>query len=254
MFFTTLRFVEEFLIGQEIQNLELTGFNGSINWEPFDGGPARVVAAKEVKGLREETVRELLEKLRVENWATEGKLTLRAINPLRNSFGLNNCQVRFSVYCPPEQIREFSARTSNGSIRIKAPFRGTLKLNTSNGSISLTEAVGAVEAKTSNGRIAFDQLVLTTPSVLLTSNGRIAGQLELAGEGNYRIGTSNGSISLRLPNSSRGSFRAATSNGRVEFALGDCQSAGKKEVIFRSGEGPHLDITTSNGTISVVGY
>lgn len=80
------------------------------------------------------------------------------------------------------------------------------------------------------------------------------GQLELAGAGEHRIRTSNGSISLRMPHSTQGLLWAVTSNGRVEVLLGEHRIAGQKEVVLHSGAGPRLELTTGNGSITVLGY
>jgi len=253
MFFSTLRAVEEYPIGAEVESLELSGFNGSITWEPLDGGPARVLAEKEVRGFGEDSLRAFLAELRIEEQSSAHQLVLRAVSPQR-PFGVFASQVRFVVFAPGEQIKHLRAKTSNGGIRLRARTQGILHLTTKNGSITLAEAEGQVSLRTSNGRIEFGKLVLTGSSSLLTSNGRIEGQLELSGEGDHRIATSNGHISLRMPHGSQGSIRAATSNGKVEVLVGDTRATGRREVVIHGGEGPHLEITTSNGSISVLGY
>lgn len=208
---------------------------------------------KEARGLSEGVVREFLQGIEVERWEEGGTLRLQSVYH-QVPLGIFSAQIRFTVYAPPTQIKELKAETSNGRIQIEAPFQGRLSLATKNGRIQLAQGEGEVDLKTSNGRIEFGKLVLHGSGSILTSNGRIEGQLELRGQGNYRIGTSNGSISLRLPQDSPGSFLVRTNNGRVDFQLGSDQAAGRKEVALRRGEGPNVQITTSNGSISVLGY
>lgn len=253
MFLTKLEVVEEFVLGPEINSLEVSGFNGAIRWEPLEAGQARVVAEKSVRGLNETSLRALLQELRVEQRVEGRRLVLTAVRPER-IWGMFSSQMRFTILASGEHLQELRARTANGSIRLNVPFRGVLDASTQNGPISMAEVIGRVQARTANGRIEFGRLVLTEPSALLTSNGRIQGQLVLAGDGEYRLRTSNGQIDLRMPRSTKGLLRAITSNGRVECRLGENQLTGRKEVVIRNGDGPHLDITTSNGSISILGY
>lgn len=253
VFYSKVRAVEEFPIGPDVRSIELSGYNGSIVWEPLNGQAPRVVAEKEVQGMSEKAVEKLLEEMRIENSSSGQSLVLRAVHPKR-TIGWFTLQVRFTVFAPAEQIKEFRARTSNGSIRVKTPVEGVLDLASSNGQINLGEVVGQVNAQTSNARLNFAKLILTRPSTLITSNAGIEGQLELAGEGLYRIVTSNAGIRLRLPHSTRGSLQAATSNGRVEAMLGEHQQVGGNTVVIKRGEGPHLEVKTSNSSISLLGY
>lgn len=248
-----VRLTEEYVVGSTVESLDLRGFNGSITWVASGGPGGRIVVEKEARGLSEGVLREFLQGMEVEKREEGQTLQLRGVYP-HVPLGVFAVQIRFTIYAPPEQIRELRAETSNGRIRIEAPFQGRLSLTTKNGRIQLDQGEGEVELRTANGRIEFGKLVLQGSGSILTSNGRIEGQLELKGEGDYRIGTSNGSISLRLPQDSPGSFLVRTNNGRVNFQLGEEQASGRKEVALRRGEGPNVQITTSNGSISVVGY
>lgn len=253
MVFATVHSEKQFLIGPETNCLELYGCNGSIVWEPIQDGTSRIVAQRSVRAFSEAAAREYLQALEVQEQNIDGRMVLRALNPPR-PFGVLMSRVRFTVFALGEQFRDFQAQTANGRIEIQTPFDGTLRLTTQNGRITILKAMGQVQCKTANGRIEFGKLVLRESSTLMTANGRIEGQLELPEEGHYRLSTRNGSINLRLPHDTRGSLRAATSNGRVEVHLGDYHSSDRKEVVLGSSAGPRLELTTSNGPISVVGY
>ena len=66
MFFSTLRAVEEYPIGAEVESLELSGFNGSITWEPWMEDQPGWWPRKEVRGFGEDSLRAFLAELRIE--------------------------------------------------------------------------------------------------------------------------------------------------------------------------------------------
>ncbi|HKM42376.1 MAG TPA: DUF4097 family beta strand repeat-containing protein [Limnochordia bacterium] len=251
--FVKKRIQEEFVLHEEINSIELIGFSGSISWLPVEGAGPCIVAEKEVRGLSSGAVDEVLEELKVESTISQGKMVLRAEKPIR-PFGLVTSQVSFRVYASPDQIEEFFAQTSNGTISLDVDFHGKLDLRTANGRIELQSGKGQVNATTSNGRVTFGKLALQGLSSVRTSNGRIEGQAEFAADGNYLFETSNGAIELRMPHDTPGSFRVTTSNGKVTFGVGEDKVAGGKQVTIDRGEGPSVRIATSNGSVSVLGY
>ena len=250
--FSKIRSREEFILGPEVKSLQIDGSNGAITWVPVDGGAARVVAEKEVRGLSVEGLEHILADLRVESTSLEGTMILRAIMPSK-SFGIN-ASIAFTVYASPDQIGDFQGHTSNGAISVGVPFSGKLNLRTSNGRIELQAGSGEINAATSNGSIRFSKILLQGTSSLRTSNGAIVGQTEFAEDGTYRFQTSNGAIELRIPHDSPGSFEARTSNGSIEFRVGDDQVGGRKRVALERSAHPQVTMATSNGSISVLGY
>lgn len=250
--FAKKRTREEFSL-DGIRKLELCGFNGSIRWLPVEGAGPCIIVEKEARALNSAMVDELLGELRVENTISQGKLVLKVAKPTRSS-GFASAQVSFKVQASPDQIEEFSAQTTNGTISLAVDFKGKLDLTTANGRIELQSCQGQVNATTSNGRISFGKLILEESSALRTSNGRIEGQAEFLGDGHYLFETSNGSLELRIPHASAGSFRATTSNGKVTFAVGENQASGGRQFFIERSTGPSVRLVTSNGNISVLGY
>lgn len=251
--FVKKRARETFSISEEVNFIELEGFNGSITWLPVDAEGPRVVAEKEVRGLSSSVVDEVLDGLRVESTISQGRMVLRADMPIR-PLSLVTAQISFKLYALPRQIKEFRARTRNGSISLGVDFQGQLELRTANGRVELQSGEGQVNLATSNGRISFGKLVLQGSSSAQTSNGRIEGQAVFAAAGNYLFETSNGAIELRIPHDTPGTFNLTTSNGKVSFGVGDSQVAGGKRAVIERGQGPNVRIATSNGNISVIGY
>ena len=243
---------EDFLLGPEVNSIQIYGFNGAITWMPMDEGAVRIMAEKQVRGLNRGSLEDILAELKVESVSSEGTMILRAIRP-NGAFGIN-ASVAFTVYASPEQISDFQAHTSNGAISVKVFFSGKLDLRTSNGRIALQSGNGEVNATSSNGRIQFGKIALQGSSSMRTSNGGIEGQAEFAKDGSYRFETSNGAIELRIPHDSPGSFQARTSNGGIEFRVGEDQVKGRKRVAVQRSANPSVTIITSNGSISVLGY
>ncbi|MFE1174430.1 DUF4097 domain-containing protein [Streptomyces sp. NPDC058773] len=145
-----------------------------------------------------------------------------------------NCTVDYTLDLPAGI--PVSGRTSSGAVELTDV--GAVKMTTSSGDIRLIGARGAVDARTSNGRITGRGL--SGPSIAAeTSNGAI--DLSPATAQNVRAETSNGAIRLRLP---KGPYRVAaeTDNGEKHIAVPQDPAA-----RFL------LKLTTSNGDITAKG-
>ena len=119
------------------------------------------------------------------------------------------------------------------SIRITAPPSANLDLNTSNGSIDVTDVGTGGRLETSNGLVHLEQV-----------------------EGHFELHSSNGRIEMTNVS---GSFDASTSNGRIEFdgSLEDGTSSelqtsnGSIEAVVGTDANIRLDADTSNGQVHV---
>jgi len=149
-------------------------------------------------------------------------------------------------------------RSSNGSAEVK-DVKGTVNFRTSNGSVHGDNVTGAFEAETSNGGI---RIHLRDPQVghairLATSNGAIDLQVDSPGQNEVVASTSNGSIVVRMPGSTRANLHAATnSNGSVRSDFDILVHGGEisKHRLDGAigGGGPKIDLSTSNGNISLI--
>ena len=246
----TVTSTEEFPIGRDVEIINVSGFNGSITWIPIgEGEKASVVVEKEVRGVSDSAIKRVLSELNVEDRSSRTELVLKVNSP-GIVWGVTSSQIRYTVYASPEQIRLFEAKTSNGKINIKADFRGTLNLKTSNGAITLNSGIGQVDIKTSNGAIDLGNTQFTKSSTIRTSNGRIEGTVSFPSSGTFSFNTSNGRIDLRMPRNTRGTFDVSTSNGKVEFRVG-ADVLSQKSVRIKTGTGPTISVKTSNGGISI---
>jgi hypothetical protein len=150
------------------------------------------------------------------------------------------------------------AHSSNGSIEVQ-DVKGDVNFSTSNGSVHADNVVGAFEAETSNGGIR--ARLHDTPSGhairLNTSNGGIDLDVESLRQNDVIASTSNGPITVRMPAATGASLHASTnSNGTVrsDFDVlihpGELSKHRMEGTI--GGGGPKIDLTTSNGNISLL--
>jgi len=129
---------------------------------------------------------------------------------------------------------DVSLETSNGSVSV-TDVNGRIDLESSNGSLNLTDLGGRVTARTSNGSVNVkldgrrwdgDSLTVTT------SNG--SARLDVPGEYNAHliVGTRNGSLNVDMP---------VMVQGRISKEL---------DTNLGSG-GPTIEVRTSNGSVRV---
>jgi hypothetical protein len=150
------------------------------------------------------------------------------------------------------------AHSSNGSIEVK-DVKGDVNFTTSNGSVHAENMEGAFEAETSNGGIhaRLHDTASGHPIRLSTSNGDIDLQVDSLHQNDVIATTSNGPITVRMPASVGASLHASTNSGgsvRSDFDVlihpGEL-SKHRMEGTIGAG-GPKIDLTTSNGNISLL--
>lgn len=145
-------------------------------------------------------------------------------------------------------------RTSNGQIRADN-HAGAVKAESSNGAITITGCSGAVTADSSNGEITLTDT--GAPVHADTSNGAVELSMHPAASGPINLSTSNGAIEVTLSPSFLGSLTASTSNGTFSVQGIDksmVQSLSKKSGVLRFGDATSAaasSLSTSNGSITV---
>lgn len=148
------------------------------------------------------------------------------------------------------------AQTSNGGVEVTGQEGGAV-LRTSNGRIRAEDVRGGLEANTSNGGITA-RIASAEPGRtirLQTSNGGV--DLAVDGtSGDVRVATSNGGITLRLPEKINARLVAVTTNSSIKSEL-DVTTQGpfskhRLEGLIGSGDGPTIDLSTTNGSIRLV--
>ncbi len=176
--------------------------------------------------------------------------------------------VDFAITVPTTMDVEVD--TSNGSVEV-SDIVGILDLDTSNGAIDVSNAVGEVDAETSNGAISIDTyegiLSLETSNGRIemedvvavvdaqTSNGRIEFSGALVDGVDHRMSTHNGAISIMLSTNASVMIEASTSNGSISTDLPLIGDTDGKEwsAALNPPATAMLTLETSNASIEILG-
>jgi hypothetical protein len=137
-------------------------------------------------------------------------------------------------------------KSSNGAITA-INIKGNVKADTSNGSGTFTDIAGSLNIQTNNGSLTLKNITGTV--VAESSNGSIKGSSVINGK--WNLVTSNGRITLAVPKNSNASIEADTSNGKIggdfEWKKGD-----KTHLTGTMGSGENkISLKSSNGSIDV---
>ncbi len=150
----------------------------------------------------------------------------------------------------PRNITIDTVKTSNGDVIISG-IKGDVKSTSSNGGIFIENVDGYVSATTSNGRI--DIKGTTGIADLTTSNGNIDVEI-FEFQDNISIGTSNGAITVYINSSINAEIDMTTSNGQITIS-GISLDLTLNEEKHKAGElgegGNSIDMHTSNGNIKL---
>lgn len=145
--------------------------------------------------------------------------------------------------------------TSNGNINVDH-VSGALRLDTNNGAVTFHDVHGTLHASSSNGNIRGDGQI--TKVEARTSNGVIdlgmPSGTQLASDST--LSTSNGEVTLRVPRDLHANVHMHSSSGSVhsDFPLrgGDDSDRHALDGPINGG-GPNLEMTSSNGSVRIVG-
>ncbi|CAN5169552.1 hypothetical protein BH23BAC1_BH23BAC1_23000 [soil metagenome] len=162
----------------------------------------------------------------------------------------NNMSISFTVYVPFEISSDLN--TSGGSINL-TDLRGDQKVHTSGGSINCKEVDGDLKAHTSGGSINVENYQGVLDAT--TSGGSI--KLKNA-NGKLKVHTSGGGISL---NEVSGSIDAGTSGGsinadikKLEASLSLKTSGGSINATVPAGQGVDLDLKGSRVNTQLMNF
>ncbi len=217
--------------------LRVRTFNGAIRVTTWDRAEVEVDA--EIREQEGSSVQFIAE-------AKDGQVLLRAEKKEAESrswnfFGFGGGGVTFTLKIPKEALA--TLETSNGAISIRG-LKGALDARTSNGKVEVQELNGNAVLRTSNGQIRAETVQGSLEAT--TSNGSITAT-DIQGKAALR--TSNGAVKMARI---QGPVNADTSNGSIKAeALADDliaeSSNGKVELDDVLGK---VDVSTNNGSIT----
>jgi hypothetical protein len=137
-------------------------------------------------------------------------------------------------------------KSSNGAITV-INVQGNIKANTSNGSGTFTNIKGSLDMQTNNGGLTLTDI--TGAVVAKSSNGSIKGSSLINGK--WDCVTSNGKITLAIPKNTDATIEANTSNGKVGGDL-EWQKNEKSHCLGTIGAGTYdVSLKTTNGSVDV---
>ena len=238
-------------------HINLENMNGPVEISGWDQNKI------EITGVRNASTQEGLDALKIDIHNTPSSIDIRTVRPS----GFHNGGASYALRVPRAAVLDHIATTNgslrvhdldnggylkstNGSLRIE-DVRGAVDAQTSNSSIEVHSIGGDAKMKTSNGRIHAEDIGGEVEAK--TSNGSVSIELDHAPKSRIRVETSNGGITVRLPASTGAKLEADTTNGSVttDFNVSESGRASHLDATINGG-GPLIELTTRNGSISIL--
>ena len=211
--------------------VELENGNGAIDVTQATDGKLSVHAERIAKASSDEAAKQLLAKIEiVENVKPDAvRLETRAPKVMRGG-----AEVKYSM---------------------KVPAGLAVHVTNTNGTVTLTGLVNAVDANTTNGGIHGENLSGTVSAT--TTNGGVNLTLAKLGDGGITAETTNGGMSIEIPSDSKADVTAHVVNGGIGVENLKLETVGdqsRRRVEGRiNGGGPHIELSTTNGGIRLAG-
>ncbi len=227
---------------KEPGSFSISNINGSVTIFSSPVMEVTINATKYARWRKED-----LDRVRIEVISGEKSVLVETIHEKRNL----QVKVDYEITVPENMALEL-IRTVNGRLLLNGKF-ARASLRTTNGSISGSFRTEWLEAVTGNGNIELKQI--RGKCNLRTTNGSIKLELDEVSD-DLEARTTNGSIEIRVKSQPDGYFSAATTNGsiRVEFPVmveGQLKRR-RLEGKMGSGQGPRIELRTTNGSISLL--
>lgn len=225
--------------------------NGAISYVGNDQTNLRVKAVKRVRAKTQDEADSFLGQVTVRGIESEGEIRIVVDHPKPP----RHTSVMVSYDMEGPGTTNLKLETSNGAISVVGTS-GSLETKSSNGKIHLQTVAGTVAAETSNGAVRVDGLEMGGPLRIETSNGSIHAALTGGGDSITAV-TSNGAIDLQLPDGFSGTLAAKTSNGRVrcdstvEITDSEPRKKNRLNGILGAGGESVVRLQSSNGSIHV---
>jgi hypothetical protein len=212
--------------------LTVKNVNGTITLESAGaGGKTRVRAERIARATSDESAKELLQKITIDESVTPDVVRLETRAP--SGWRSGQHEVKYFVAVPPGVMVE--ARTTNGGVTMVG-LANEVDVSTVNGGIKGERLSGPVQARTTNGGVHVRMDGMTRDGV--------------------RLSTVNGGVSLELPGNARADISAHATNGGIhtdnlDLTVRD-QSHRRLDATLNGGGG-HVELSATNGGIRLSG-
>lgn len=208
---------------------ELENTNGTIEVEPAGGAALEVRAERIAKAGSEEAARELLKQVEI------------VVNESADRVHLETKYPR-------------GLRTGGTEVKywVKVPASVAVKLDNTNGRITLRSLAGPVEASTTNGGVSGKGL--TGPVRASTTNGGVDVDLDAVHADGVELSTTNGGVTLRLPEGAKATISASCVNGGIStsgLSMETTESSRRRLEGRMNGGGPRVRLETTNGGVRI---
>lgn len=211
--------------------LQVVGASGPIVVDGVEGNEIEVRATRTVRAAREAEARDLVQRVRINEDVSPGRVVLR--NEGLGGMGLG--------------------RQVGVDFHVRVPVSTRLRLHTANGNIRVSNVAGTVVMSTDNGVVLGRGLSAGVDAQ--TANGSVTLELKAVGDGAITARSTNGGVSVSLPASARATVDAVTTAGSVDAAaLGLVPDGPQSPQHVRgtmNGGGPLVTLSTTNGDVQV---
>jgi DUF4097 and DUF4098 domain-containing protein YvlB len=223
--------------------------NGAITVNGRDAEGCELTATITARASTEEKAKELAEKTKVTLEPSANKLTVKINKPkltLSQSIGVSlDAKV-------PKETNPYLV-THNGSVTV-SDIKGKLDATTHNGTIKTSRVSGQSKLNTYNGAVVCEEV--TGNAWMKTHNGSIKTyySADAPPECEISLVTYNGSIELKTPPNLSAKVDLSTYNGKINTALPITiiGTVNKNKLQGTIGEGAgKLQLSTHNGSIKV---
>jgi DUF4097 and DUF4098 domain-containing protein YvlB len=211
---------------------ELENTNGSIDVQPSDGSQIEVAAERIAKAASDEAAKALLKEIDITVDQSGDRVRLKSKYP--RGLRMASVEIRYVV---------------------KVPATVSVKVENTNGRVTLTGLANAVDARTTNGGVSGRGL--KGPVRASTTNGGVNVDVDVVHADGIELNTTNGGVKLQLPESAKADISATCVNGGISterLALDGSGETSRRRVDGRlNGGGPRVRLETVNGGVRIVG-
>jgi hypothetical protein len=209
--------------------LELVNTNGLIEVLATNGQQIEVKAERIARGNTEQAAKDLLKQIQIKETASASQVRIESVFPSGMGFG-GHSEIRY---------------------HLKVPANLSVRLQNTNGQVSVEGVRGAVYAETTNGGVRGRDLSGTVEAS--TTNGGVDLELNALAAGGVVASTTNGGVEITVPENVKAELKASCTHGGVSVSglTVDGETTRNRVEGRVNGGGPRIALTTTNGGIRV---
>jgi len=224
--------------------LTLENTNGSVTVRSWDRDEVRIEAIKKVKARSSRDAKDYMKRVRIRVDYNPDEINIEADYPRRSGGGGGLLSWLFGGRRTPSVTITYT---------ITVPKKADLDIDTTNGSVSISEVNGRIIAESTNGKLKIEEVRGSIDAH--TTNGGIHAEVtDFSDNDDVYLKTVNGHITLYLPRDVEADVSASTVNGGIDtrFPLTVTGRWGPKKLNGTlNGGGGEIELRTVNGGIDI---